>query len=243
GNLTEYPTAKALWGALVTTYSSGNDKLQIFNLHVKANELKQNEKSLEEFWIALQGHGLDRKFNPIKREILRLETLPSAETAYATVRKESAHQNILGATSNESQGIATRLIVCSGETEGVGLAIKGYRRNDGKKPFVKEDKSHLTCEECSMTKHTKEHCFRIVGYPNWWTDGHKKGTKNSKSEKEKKGFPTIQPSTSNKENTGKGFGGLAAAGNNEKERDFFVTGQDGLLDVALKNTDYIMLMK
>nr|GEW18756.1 hypothetical protein [Tanacetum cinerariifolium] len=168
-------------------------------------------------------HGLDRKFDPIKREILRLETLPSAETAYATVRKEAAHQNILGATSNESQGIATRLIVGSGETEGIGLAIKGYRRNDGKKPFVKEDKSHLTCEECGMTKHTKEQCFRIVGYPNWWTDGHKKGTKNSKSEKEKKGFPTIQPSTGNKENTGKGFGGLAAAENNEKERDFFVT--------------------
>nr|GFC49258.1 putative ribonuclease H-like domain-containing protein [Tanacetum cinerariifolium] len=95
----------------------------------------------------------------------------------------------------------------------------------GKKPFVKEDKSHLTCEECGMTKHTKEQYFRIVGCPNWWTDGHKKGTKNSKSEKEKKGFPTIQPSTSNKENTGKGFGGLAAAGNNEKERDFFVTGK------------------
>nr|GEY23495.1 putative Gag-polypeptide of LTR copia-type [Tanacetum cinerariifolium] len=54
-NLTEYPTAKALWDALVTTYSSGKEKLQIFNLHVKANELKQNEKSLEEFWIALQG--------------------------------------------------------------------------------------------------------------------------------------------------------------------------------------------
>nr|GEZ71199.1 ribonuclease H-like domain-containing protein [Tanacetum cinerariifolium] len=49
-------------------------------------------------------------FDPIKREILRLETLPSAETAYATVRKQAAHQNILGATSNESQGIATGLI-------------------------------------------------------------------------------------------------------------------------------------
>nr|GEV38922.1 RNA-directed DNA polymerase, eukaryota [Tanacetum cinerariifolium] len=31
------------------------DKLQIFNLHVKANELKQSDKSLEDFWIALQG--------------------------------------------------------------------------------------------------------------------------------------------------------------------------------------------
>nr|XP_043627869.1 uncharacterized protein LOC122599424 [Erigeron canadensis] len=145
GNLTEYPTAKSLWDALTTTYSSGKDKLQIFNLHVKANELKQSEKTLEEFWIALQGvwgeidridpnpmtcaediktysrvrseqklfqflHGLDRKFDPIKREILRLDTLPSAETAYATVRKEAAHQSILGTSYTENQGIATGLV-------------------------------------------------------------------------------------------------------------------------------------
>lgn len=36
GNLTEFPTAKSLWEALVTTYSSGKDKLQTFDLHVKA---------------------------------------------------------------------------------------------------------------------------------------------------------------------------------------------------------------
>nr|GEY34510.1 hypothetical protein [Tanacetum cinerariifolium] len=185
GNLTEYPTVKALWDALVTRYSGGKDKLQIFNLHVKANELKQNEKSLEEFWIALQG---------VWGEIDRIDPNPMkcAEDikTYSEVRSEQKLFQFL-----------------HGLNQGVGLAIKGYRRNDGKKPFVKEDKSHLTCEECGMTKHAKEQCFRFVGYPNWWTDDHKKGTKNYKSEKEKKGFPTIQPSTSNKENTKKGFGG------------------------------------
>ncbi|KAF5756687.1 hypothetical protein HanXRQr2_Chr17g0817741 [Helianthus annuus] len=55
GNLTEFPTAKSLWDALMVTYSSGRDKLQTFNLHVKANDIKQNEDSLENFWITLQG--------------------------------------------------------------------------------------------------------------------------------------------------------------------------------------------
>nr|GEV10199.1 putative Gag-polypeptide of LTR copia-type [Tanacetum cinerariifolium] len=54
GNLTEYPTTKMLWDALVVTYSSGRDKLQTFNLHVKANDIKQNNSSLEDFWISLQ---------------------------------------------------------------------------------------------------------------------------------------------------------------------------------------------
>ncbi|GJT09385.1 hypothetical protein Tco_0856427 [Tanacetum coccineum] len=48
-NLTEYPIAKMLWDALVVTYSSGRDKLQTFNLHVKANDIKQNSSSLEDF--------------------------------------------------------------------------------------------------------------------------------------------------------------------------------------------------
>lgn len=187
-----------LWDALVVTYSSGRDKLQTFNLHVKANDIKQNDSPLEEFWITLQGvwgeidridpnpmkcpddiktyarirseqklfqflNALDRKYESIKREILRLEPLPSAEAAYATVRKEAAHQNILGATNHEQQGIAVGLVTT--EADGAGLAAKGHRRSEGKK-F--EDKSHLKCDHCGMTKHTKDQCFRLVGYPDWW---------------------------------------------------------------------------
>nr|GEW67223.1 putative ribonuclease H-like domain-containing protein [Tanacetum cinerariifolium] len=144
---------KRIVDALVITYSSGKDKLQIFNLHAEA------------------------------------------EDAYATVRKEAAHQNILGATNNEPLGIATGLIA-----EEVGFVTKGYRRNDGKKKWVtRDDKSHLKCEECGMSRYTKEQCFRIVGYPDWWTDGNKKCTKSSKTEKEK--VPTTNTSSINKENT------------------------------------------
>ncbi|XP_071708233.1 uncharacterized protein [Rutidosis leptorrhynchoides] len=54
-NLTEFQTAKMLWDALVTTYSSGRDKLQTFDFHVRANEIKQSGKSIEDLWISLQG--------------------------------------------------------------------------------------------------------------------------------------------------------------------------------------------
>lgn len=47
--------AKTLWDALVVTYMSRKDKLQTFDLHVKANEIKQNGATLEDFWITLQG--------------------------------------------------------------------------------------------------------------------------------------------------------------------------------------------
>ncbi|XP_076892914.1 uncharacterized protein LOC143544786 [Bidens hawaiensis] len=170
-NLTEFPTTKSLWDALVITYSSGKDKIQTFNLHVKSNEFKQNGIPLEEFWIVMQGiwgeidrcdpnpmtcatdittynkirteqklfqflNTLDCRYDAIKREILRWEPLPSAEGAYAAVRKETAHQNILGGVSGEPQGIAAGLIASEqSNTKGLGLATKGNRRSgQGWKP-------------------------------------------------------------------------------------------------------------
>ncbi|KAJ0939340.1 hypothetical protein HanRHA438_Chr02g0059991 [Helianthus annuus] len=202
-NLTEFPTAKTLWDALMVTYSSGKDKLQTFDLHVKANEFKQNGVPLEEFWIVMQGiwgeierrdpnpmtcptditaynkirsenklfqflNALDRKYDPIKREILRWDPLPSAEAAYAAVRKETAHQNIFGSLQ---QGVASGL-----SSDGLGLVSKGRRSDQKFNPSSSRiDKTKLKCEHCGMMKHTKEQCFKLVGYPEWWADGHKKG--------------------------------------------------------------------
>ncbi|XP_076949280.1 uncharacterized protein LOC143621873 [Bidens hawaiensis] len=174
-NLTEFPTAKTLWDALVVTYSSGKDKLQTFDLHVKANEFKQNGIPLEDFWIVMQ----DQQFDPIKREILRWDKLPTAEGAYAAVRKETAHRNILGSVPSPSQGIAAGLIA-SEITEGAGYAARGGNRVDSNvktNGSSRIDKSKLKCTHCGMNKHTKDQCFKLVGYPEWWSDGHKKGKK------------------------------------------------------------------
>ena len=34
----------------------------------------------------------------------------------------------------------------------------------------KEEKSHLHYTHFGMKKHTKETCFKIMGYPEWWED-------------------------------------------------------------------------
>nr|GEY94028.1 ribonuclease H-like domain-containing protein [Tanacetum cinerariifolium] len=184
GNLTKYPTAKMLRDALVVTYSSGRDKLQTLNLHVKANDIKQNDSPLEELWITLKGvweeidridpnpmkcpddikayakirseqklfqflNALDRKYESIRREILRSESLPFLEATYATVRKEAAHQSILGANNHESQGIAVGLAAT--EAEGVGLATKGYHHSGGERMD----------QQSKRIKHTKN--VTIVG--------------------------------------------------------------------------------
>lgn len=259
-NLTEYPTAKTLWDALTVTYSSGKDKLQTFDLHVRANEFKQNGVPLEEFWIVMQGiwgeierrdpnqmkcstdiaayntirsenklfqflNALDRKYDLIKREILRWDPLPTAEAVYAAVRKETAHQNILGATQ---QGVSSGVNL-TGDFDGVGLVSKG-RRLDKKfnlsSPRI--DKSKLKCDHCGMMKHTKEQCFRLVGYPEWWADGQKKGRDGKGTEAVGSQETTSSGSGSNNHQKGTGREGrgacFMAAVEEEKEEEETVTG-------------------
>ncbi|KAL4569571.1 hypothetical protein LXL04_025212 [Taraxacum kok-saghyz] len=185
------------------------DKLQLFDLHVKANEIKQNGMSLEDIWIVLQGiwGEIERRDpNPMKcstdisihnriraeQKLFQCDPLPSSEAAYATVRKDTAHQKILGATSDTTapQGIVTGLVVNPpGESEGTSLVSKGQRR-PYKQP-EKQDKSHLKCEHCRKTRHTKEQCFKLVGYPEWWIDGSKKGNSLGKPSGSQPNSPNI----------------------------------------------------
>ncbi|XLU77475.1 hypothetical protein S245_000896 [Arachis hypogaea] len=56
-NVSQFPTAKALWEGLATTYGSGTDPVQIYDLHRKANTQKQGQDTLEEFWINYRLYG------------------------------------------------------------------------------------------------------------------------------------------------------------------------------------------
>nr|GEZ21487.1 hypothetical protein [Tanacetum cinerariifolium] len=115
----------------------------------------------------------------------------------------------------------------------MGLSTKGFRRFDGKKkPATRDDKSYLKCEECGMNRHTKDQCFEIIDYLDWWTDGHKT-TSNKGAKKDK---PSTSPTANTRKSTKnsndrrseRGFGGVAAAVGEEGEESFSVKGyQDG----------------
>ncbi|KAF5772160.1 hypothetical protein HanXRQr2_Chr13g0573561 [Helianthus annuus] len=117
-------------------------------------------------------NALDRKYDSLKREILRWDPLPTAEAAYVAVRKETEHQSIF---RNTQQGVGSGLNSL-GSSDGLGLVSRSRRSDQKSNPSSSRiDKSKLKCDHCGMAKHTKEQCFKIVGYPDWWADGHKKG--------------------------------------------------------------------
>lgn len=201
-SVSKHLTAKAVWDGLALTYGSGTDSLQVFDLHRKANTLKQGDGMLEEIWAKLQDiwmtidrkepnpmecskdievynriiqnqrlyqflTALSDKYEPVKKEILKREPLPSVDMAYAMVRRETARDQIL------------RPIVVDGDTSsgiGLGLAARDKHRfgqppQKGNWPRrTEEEKSKLVCSHCGMKKHTKESCFQLVGYPDWWDE-------------------------------------------------------------------------
>ncbi|GKD49928.1 putative ribonuclease H-like domain-containing protein, partial [Tanacetum coccineum] len=65
----------------------------------------------------------------------------------------------------------------------------------------------MQCTNCGKTRHIEEQCFELVGYPEWWNNGHKKGTKGLRSEKGK--APNVDNGSNQK--TPIGFGGVASA--------------------------------
>lgn len=141
------PTAKHIWDALAITYGSGGDKLQIYDLHIKASMVKQGSQSLEETWSTLQDlwmsidqkrtnpmkypedmeihdnwiqeqrlytflTAIDGKYETTKREIVKMEPLPSVDLAYNLIKQEETRSQVLqsgaGATT---EGIGAGLVV------------------------------------------------------------------------------------------------------------------------------------
>ncbi|GJX88905.1 putative LTR copia-type gag-polypeptide [Tanacetum coccineum] len=81
---------------------------------------------------------------------------------------------------------------------------------------IKENKTHLTCSNCGMSRHTTHQCFELIGYPDWWNDGHKKGNKNRGLERGK--ASAANTGTDRKNSTG--LGGMAATTVNEEDGSF-----------------------
>lgn len=62
--------------------------------------------------------------------------------------------------------------------EDAGISSRPSSREDQVKQS--EELNKLWCSHCGMSHHTKETRFKLVGYPNWWEDGHRKATTRGK---------------------------------------------------------------
>uniref|UniRef100_A0A2N9J1M4 Integrase catalytic domain-containing protein n=1 Tax=Fagus sylvatica TaxID=28930 RepID=A0A2N9J1M4_FAGSY len=193
------PTAHDIWDAVAQTYFTGNDASQIYELRRKAHETRQQGKSLASYFSALQTiwqeldflnpydmesakdtatlktrienervydflAGLDPGFDQIRVQVLAQDPTPNLRSTYAFVRREELRQAaMLASPPHESSALMT-----------IQHSPSALVSSGSWKP---EDKESLFCTHCKGTKHTRETCFKLNGYPDWF---RKKGEGSSR---------------------------------------------------------------
>ncbi|KAF7812189.1 retrovirus-related Pol polyprotein from transposon TNT 1-94 [Senna tora] len=190
------PTAYEIWSALSKAFYDGSDELQVFALNQKSFTAKQSGKSLSEYYgelveifreldhrdkvimkdpddvstyqksvERLRVHiflaGLNGDFEQIRGEILRKEPVPNLEDSYALVRREAVRRATLNVEVGNSEAAT---MVTRNRTK----TSKGV------------EKSNYKCTHCDQTGHTKDCCYELVGYPEWWDHSRASRKRNSK---------------------------------------------------------------
>ena len=141
--------------------------------------------------------GLDEEFDQVRGEILRKDIITDLEECCSFIRRdkrENVWQNKLN-KKVDSETFAMiarqqpqRKLIASHHSIALIVGRRVIRKNNALKsetfamiarqqPQRKLiDKSSLNCTHCRKKGHTKEQCFEIIGYPDWW-DTRKKNTK------------------------------------------------------------------
>ncbi|KAJ9552232.1 hypothetical protein OSB04_016277 [Centaurea solstitialis] len=182
-------TAKEIWEAVAKTFYDGSDETQLFELNRRSFTTRQNGRSLPTYYnelvsifqeidtrlmaqeknvnqvislhktiARLRVHiflaGLDVEFNQTRSEILRKDPPLDLESCYAYVRKDQNQRN----TMEEPKAAADSI---------VHLATRN-RLQKGKSSNNKGGGGSFICAHCGEEGHSKQRCYEIIGYPEWW---------------------------------------------------------------------------
>ncbi|KAL3642077.1 hypothetical protein CASFOL_012892 [Castilleja foliolosa] len=194
GQFIEFPTSRDLWNGISRTYRSGEDALQIYDLHIRATRLIQGDQTIERYYQICQSlwneidrrdpnnmetpndmmkynektqafrlyqflHGVDVKFDAVKRDLLKDIPLPSIETAYSALRREAARIVIINPktrTDDVGSGLANR-----NQTNFNQKPAKPKNTQTTSSPI---EKTKLKCEHCGKIGHQKQGCYELIGY-------------------------------------------------------------------------------
>lgn len=184
-------TAKEIWDAVAKTFYDGTDETQLFELNRRSFSTKQNGRPLAAYYnelvgifqeidTRLMGHedevdkivslkkilgrlrvhiflaGLDAEFNQARGEILRKDPPMDLEACYAFVRKDQQQRSTMEDVKRETDSV-------------VNLATRSRTvKEKEKEKSSNNKKNNFVCTHCGEEGHSKQRCYELVGYPEWW---------------------------------------------------------------------------
>ncbi|KAG8634487.1 hypothetical protein MANES_17G044450v8 [Manihot esculenta] len=187
-NLLQHKTSKGLWDALKIRFNTaykltqqGSNLEDLYNdlqaIWAEIDERQSTKiegdnniiienREIQEEHLYLFLAGVQSDLDPVRREILNEEPLSTLDNAYSLLRGEKLRRAIhLPLPSPATAG---------SDLVGAGLLAKNWSDTD--KSSLRDDKSSLKCTHCGGPRHTRDGCFKIIGYPEWWEENkiHKK---------------------------------------------------------------------
>ena len=104
--------------------------------------------------------GLHESNATVRGQILMMNPLPSLSQAYAYVKQDEkarqGYQSLVPAASPVSNALLR------------SSASPDVTTNNKKLPPTNPAKSVIKCSHCNYNGHTKEQCFKLIGYPPNW---------------------------------------------------------------------------
>ncbi|KAH9685447.1 retrovirus-related pol polyprotein from transposon RE1 [Citrus sinensis] len=165
-----YDNVKELWDELKLRFSIRNGPQQYVQPPVWSCgnctcnlstlwEKQREEERVHQFLMGLD----DMIYGTVRSNIIAQDPLPLQSRAYALVVQDERHQTIT----------RTRDV----RVEAVSFAVQAPKAQQGAAASfsnnVNGEKS--VCKHCGKTSHEISSCFKIIGYPEWWTANHGKG--------------------------------------------------------------------
>ncbi|KAI5565456.1 hypothetical protein BDE02_14G123400 [Populus trichocarpa] len=123
--------------------------------------------------------GLDDRLDNIRSDVLQLKPFPTVEQAYAYVRREAIRQTVM--LTNNGNSTAAAMVSRGGKTylprqqtlqiNRAGMApTAGRNLHHLARPKGQVESEGSGCSHCGNMKHTRETCFKLHGYPDWWSE-------------------------------------------------------------------------
>ena len=122
------------------------------------NEIQQKNRLYQFFSVFNDTYDKD------KRELLNRNKRPTAEEAYAAIRRE-----IAPGEKAEHTEIGSRVVT----------------KHANKLSSRRDKRAKLKCSHYGNSRHTKEGIFKILRYPEWWSDPTKRREPRGDSDKGK----------------------------------------------------------
>lgn len=135
---------------------------------------------------------LNDSYDTIRGQILLMDPLPQINKAYSMIQQVENQRQVTNHSGTVKEVAANVSRLSGNQLELLGVANLSAKNNQGHKKDNRRLRNTRFCDHYQKNGHTKDQCFKLVGYPDWY-----EGPRGSVKARKSNGFAAnVQGTTS-----------------------------------------------